>query len=78
MRRTHLVLDAELLDEARRVLGTRTYSATVSLALEEIVRVRKVQNLASFFGKGLWQGNLSQMREDRRRAKGSWSTVDRG
>jgi hypothetical protein len=54
-----------LLDEARRVLGARTYSATVNLALEEITRVRKVQSLASFFGKGLWQGNLSEMREDR-------------
>jgi Arc/MetJ family transcription regulator len=65
MKRTNLVLDAHLLDEARRVLGARTYSATVNLALEEITRVRKVQSLASFFGKGLWQGNLSEMREDR-------------
>jgi Arc/MetJ family transcription regulator len=65
MKRTNLVLDAQLLDEARRVLGARTYSATVNLALEEITRVRKVQSLASFFGKGLWQGSLSEMREDR-------------
>jgi Arc/MetJ family transcription regulator len=65
MKRTNLVLDARLLDEARRVLGARTYSATVNLALEEITRVRKVQSLTSFFGKGLWRGNLSEMREDR-------------
>ncbi len=65
MRRTNLVLDAQLLDEARRALGARTYSATVNLALQEITRIRKVQSLANFFGKGLWQGNLSEMREDR-------------
>jgi hypothetical protein len=65
MKRTRLLLDRHLLDEARRVLGARTYSATVNLALEEITRVRKVRTLASFFGKGLWSGNLSEMRDDR-------------
>jgi Arc/MetJ family transcription regulator len=69
MKRTNLVLDARLLDEARRVLGTRTYSATVNQALEEITRVKKVQGLASFFGKGLWNGDLSEMREDRVRRR---------
>ena len=65
MKRTHLPIDAELLDEARRVLGARTYSATVNLALQEAVRVRKVQSLAKYFGKGLWSGSLPAMREDR-------------
>jgi Arc/MetJ family transcription regulator len=65
MKRTNLVLDAHLLDEARRTLGAKTYSAAVNLALEEIIRVRKVQSLAQFFGQGLWRGNLSRMREDR-------------
>ena len=59
------MLDAQLLDEARRVLGARTYSATVNLALQEITRIRKVQSLAGFFGKGLWSGDLAEMREDR-------------
>lgn len=69
MKRTHVVVDTELLDEARRVLGAKTYSDTVNLALQEVVRVRKVQSLADFFGKGLWRGSLSGMREDRVRKR---------
>jgi len=64
MKRTNLVLDADLLDEATRVLGAKTYSAAVNTALAEVVRLRKIQELPQFFGQGLWQGNLSEMRED--------------
>jgi Arc/MetJ family transcription regulator len=65
MKRTNLVLDEQLLQEATRVLGTRTYSAAVNEALKEIVRVRSVEKLADFFGSGIWQGDLTEMREDR-------------
>lgn len=65
MKRTNLVLDEQVLEEATRELGLKTYSATVNYALKEALRVRKVQRLADFFGKKLWRGNLSKMREDR-------------
>jgi Arc/MetJ family transcription regulator len=65
MRRTTLMLDAQLLDQARQVLGARTYSAAVNLAIEEVLRVRKVQALSQFLGQRLWQGDPSEMREDR-------------
>jgi Arc/MetJ family transcription regulator len=65
MKRTNLVLDAALLDEATRVLGLKTYSATVNHALAEALRVRKIQGLRTFFGSGLWEGDLAVMREDR-------------
>ncbi len=58
------MLDAPLLEAATRVLGAKTYSAAVNLALEEVIRIRKIQSLSQFFGLGLWQGDLSQMRED--------------
>ena len=64
MKRTNLVLDETLLEEAARVLGAKTYSAAVNQALEEIVNVRKIQNLQQFFGKDLWEGDLAEMRED--------------
>ena len=69
MRRTNLVLDENLLDEATRVLGVKTYSAAVNLALAETLRVKKVLEIPSFFGSGLWQGDLSEMREDQPRRK---------
>lgn len=50
-------------------MGTRTYSAAINQALEEAIRVRKIRGLSAFFGKGLWQGNLAEMREDRPAAK---------
>ena len=65
MKRTNLVLDEQLLDDAVRTLGAKTYSAAVNQALAEVVRIRKVQSLGDFFGQGLWEGDLSEMREDR-------------
>lgn len=65
MKRTNLVLDAHLLDEASRVLQAKTWSAAVNTALEEVLRVRRIQRLPQFFGQGLWEGDLADMREDR-------------
>jgi len=64
MKRTNLVLDEQLLDEATRVLGLKTYSATVNQALKEVVRKHHLQRLASLFGQVRWHGNLAEMRED--------------
>ncbi len=69
MRRTNLVLDEHLLEQATRVLGAKTYSAAVNTALEEVIRLKKLEKLPEFFGSGIWQGNLSEMREDRGRGK---------
>ena len=71
MRRRNLVMDGQLLDEAVRVLGVKTYSAAVNEALKEVVRRNKTESLAEFFGKRLWQGNLSAMRDDSRSPKKS-------
>ncbi len=64
------MLDDDLLEQATRVLGVKTYSAAVNLALEETLRVKKIQSLPRYFGKGLWQGSLARMREDRRKTRG--------
>ena len=64
MKRTNLVLDPHLLDEAIRVLGAKTYSAAVNVALAEVLRMRRIQSLPQFFGRNLWEGSLAEMRED--------------
>jgi Arc/MetJ family transcription regulator len=64
MKRTNLVLDEQLLEQAVRTLGAKTYSAAVNTALEEVIRLRKIQSLPRFFHSGIWAGNLSEMRED--------------
>lgn len=69
MKRTNLVLDEALLNEATQVLAARTYSAAVNTALKEVIRIRKMQGIPKFFGSGIWEGELSQMREDRTRRR---------
>ncbi|MBZ5620229.1 MAG: type II toxin-antitoxin system VapB family antitoxin [Acidobacteriia bacterium] len=69
MRRTNLVLNEDLLEQATRVLGAKTYSSAVNTALEEVIRLKKVQSIPRFFGKALWAGDLAAMREDRPRRK---------
>ena len=64
MKRTNLVLDEALLEEAVRVLGTKTYSATVNLALKEALRMKRIQGLADHIGKVEWLGDISAMRAD--------------
>ena len=67
MKRTSLVLDERLLEQATQVLAAKTYSAAVNTALEEVIRLRKIQSIPQFFGSGVWEGDLSRMREDRPR-----------
>ena len=69
MKRTNLVLDEELLKEATREMGLKTYSATVNAILKEYVREKSVEKLADLVGKVKWIGDLSEMREDRPRKR---------
>lgn len=65
MKRTNLVLDGPLLEETLRVSGERTYSKAVERAMEDYVRRAKARRILDLAGSGLWEGNLSSMREDR-------------
>ena len=64
MKRTNLVLDEALLEEATRLSGERTYSRTVERALGELVRRIKAKRILEFAGSGAWEGDLSTVRED--------------
>jgi Arc/MetJ family transcription regulator len=65
MKRTNVVLDESLLQEARRLSGEKTYSATIMKALNELVRRAKARQILEFQGTGVWEGSLSTMRGDR-------------
>ena len=64
MKRTNLVLDEEVLAEATRLGGQKTYSATVNAALHDFVRRFRAHQILSLRGTGAWQGTLSNMRGD--------------
>lgn len=69
MKRTNLVLERDNLEELVKVCGVKTYSEAVNLAISEMIRKKKVKNLKNFIGSGIWQGDLSAMREDRKTYK---------
>ncbi|MES0488904.1 MAG: type II toxin-antitoxin system VapB family antitoxin [Leptospirales bacterium] len=64
MKRTNLVLDEHLLDEAKTISTQATYSAVVNEALDEYCRLRRVKDIYALQGSGIWEGNLSEMRRD--------------
>lgn len=65
MKRTNLVLDEHLLEEAVRVSGERTYSKAVARALDDFIRRARARKILELAGSGLWQGDLAEMRADR-------------
>lgn len=64
MKRTNVVVDEHLLEEAVRVSGERTYARTIERALEEMVRRAKARGIYELAGSGAWMGDLSEMRRD--------------
>ena len=64
MKRTNLVLSEQLLEEATRMAGEKTWSRTVERALEEFIQRRKARGLLALAGSGAWQGDLGELRRD--------------
>ena len=52
MKRTNLVLREDLLHEAVRLSGERTYSRTVEFALDDFVRRIKARRILDLAGSG--------------------------
>ena len=69
MKRTNLVLREELLAEATRLSGEKTYSRTVERALEEFVKRAKARRILDLRGSGAWEGRLGEMRRDQGSAR---------
>jgi hypothetical protein len=65
MKRMNLLLDGQLLEEATRVLSAKSHSAAFNIALEKVIQMGRIQQLPRFFGFGIWEGNLQEMRQDR-------------
>jgi len=70
MKRANLVLREDLLEEATRLSGEKTYSRTVERALEDFVRRMKARQILELRGSGAWEGDLSEMRRDKGKRRG--------
>lgn len=65
MKRTNLVVDEVLLEKVKAELGLRTYSDVVNASLREMLRKKTIEKVHSYASSDIWQGSLSEMREDR-------------
>ena len=67
MSRMSVTLDDELMEEAQEVLGGRTRSETIRVALTEAVRRRRLQEALKHRGQidlGIDQEELSRLRAE--------------
>ncbi|HMV44760.1 MAG TPA: type II toxin-antitoxin system VapB family antitoxin [Leptospiraceae bacterium] len=66
MKRTNLVLDENILEQTLRLSQKKTYSEAVMTAMKEFIRSNEFSKIFDFQGTGIWSGNLSEMRQDKK------------
>jgi len=67
--KTHIELDDKLLEQVFRLGGFATKKAAVNAALAEYVKLLLRKELLEMRGKIHWEGDLNEMRADRRSRK---------
>lgn len=69
MKRTNIVIDEKLTEEAKRLSGVKTTRAVVDRALREFVesqrRLKRQHRILRLLGKIQWEGDLDAMRRMR-------------
>lgn len=63
--RTNIILDDDIVEEAKKLTSFRTKREVIDFALRELVRQLRKKNLLSIRHKGMWQGDLSKWRSKR-------------
>lgn len=63
--RTNIVLDDEVINEAKGLTSLKTKKDVIDLALKELVKNLKKKKLLKLRHRGLWEGNLKEMRRKR-------------
>ena len=63
--RTTLDIPADLLEEAQRLAGTSSKTATVVCSLQELIRVRRLRELRRLRGRLPLELDLPTLRRDR-------------
>ena len=65
--RTNIVLDEQLVEQAKSLTGIRTTRALVDEALRVLIQLRQQGQVRDFRGQLRWEADLASMREDRAR-----------
>lgn len=67
--RTTMDLPKDLLEEARKMCGTKTMTGTVILSLQKLIESKKIEKLRSLRGKLNLDVDLKRLRKDRTAAR---------
>jgi hypothetical protein len=63
--RTTMDLPKDLLEEAKKICGTKTMTGTVILSLQKLIQSKKIERLRSLRGKLDLDVDLKRLRKDR-------------
>jgi Arc/MetJ family transcription regulator len=61
----HIELDEQLVKEAMAVSGEKSQKETIHTALRNYIRIGRRREILHYQGKGIWEGNLDEMRTTR-------------
>ena len=67
--KTTMDLPRDLLEEAKKICGTKTMTATVILSLQRLIKSKKIKRLRSLRGKLDLNVDLKRLRKDRTAAR---------
>jgi len=67
--RTTMDLPKDLLEEAKKMCGTKTMTGTVILSLQKLIDSKKIERLRSLRGKLDLNVDLKRLRRDRTAAR---------
>ena len=62
--RTNIVLDEALVEACLKATGPKTKRELVHRALESLLETHRQGEIADYFGKLKWEGDLDAMRTD--------------
>lgn len=65
MGRTNIEIDDLLVGKARKLTGLKTKREIVDRALELLVRSESRKGILTYYGTGIWKGDLKAMRRPR-------------
>ena len=66
MARTVIDIDEEVFAKARKLTGIRKKVDVVNYALKKLVEQKEIEKILDLKGKVKWEGDLDEMRSDRR------------
>lgn len=61
--RTNIVINDQLMEEAKKISGLKTKKAVIEKALESFIQLNKQTRIRDLRGKIKWEGDLNEMRQ---------------